>query len=97
MKRGGSGRADARAQPEDDGARGDDERAGERDGPAVARAVALEGDAETDDEQAAEDERPHKDVEMRGGELQNDSSGVVRQVSSRAATTPSQAPSLGSS
>src|SRR6185369_12531050 len=99
VRRGGSGRAvaDARAQPEDDDAGGDDERAGDRDGPAVARAVAHEGDAEGDDDEAAEDERPDEDVEVGGGELQNDSSGIVRQVSSREATTPSQAPSLGSS
>lgn len=63
----------------------------------MAGAAARERDAKCDDDQAAVDERPDEDVEVRGGELQNDSSAIVRQVSSRAATTPSHAPSLGSS
>ena len=88
---------DARAQPEKDDAGSDEERTGDGDRPAVGRAAALQRDAEADDEQAAEDERPDERVEVRGVELQNDSSGIVRQVSSRAATTASHAVIFGSS
>jgi hypothetical protein len=89
--------ADARPQPQEDGAGGDEQRTDDGDRPAVRRAAALQRDAETDDEQAAEDERPDERVEVRGVELQNDSSGIVRQVSSRDATTASQAVIFGSS
>ena len=88
---------DARAQPQEHDAGADEKCTDDRDRPAVRRAAALQRDAEADDEKAAEDERPDERVEVRGVELQNDSSGIVRQVSSRDATTASQAVIFGSS
>jgi hypothetical protein len=62
--------------------------------------VAVRGDAEHQQEQPAVDQRPRHDVQPRQraiGRPQNASSGIVAQVGSRDATTPSQAPILGSS
>ena len=50
-----------------------------------------------DDEQAAEDQHPDERADALRRGAQNDSSAIARQVSSRAATTPSQAPIFGSS
>jgi hypothetical protein len=94
----GSRLGQARAHPDQDDPGGDRDRARSdqaRAGCLVA--VACVCDAETDRELSALDQRPDERAEAAGAELQNDSSAIVRQVSSRAATTASQAAIFGSS
>src|SRR5437762_8089488 len=91
------GAGHARANPDQHAADGDGRHAGRDEAPAVGLARALERDADGDDEQAAEDQHPDERADALRRGAQNDSSAIARQVSSRAATTPSQAPIFGSS
>src|SRR4029077_9176756 len=87
----------ARANPHQHAADGDADDAGDDDAPAVRLAHSLEGDAQADAEQATVDQHPDQRADAPRRRAQNDSSASARQVSSREATTPSQAPMRGSS